>query len=259
MRGFDQPRQIRAQRGNGRFDRLGLLGGLHWWFAEVPREQRHDHAAAVGTLLLDGVHVEAEAAERFREELEMLVQDLGPRIRKYLDLLIAKREQTIGVIEAEDAQRTVNLAAVLGERGELVRLVVIAEEGVEHLFHVPQVRLDFASNLCDEQALLGAPAQLVERDYAPAGWDSPSTRGIEARQHRVDLLRELRRQAGVILEGALGEKQGGRIFHCQWLRHPPYRRLCWPSGEGRGQLRERLMLHLGGCGMHRAQRLPEFI
>ncbi len=152
-----------------------------------------------------------------------------------------------------------NLAAVLGERGEVGPLVVIAEEGIEHLLHVPQVRLDFASNLCDEQALLSAPAQLVERDYAPAGWDSPSTRGIEARQHRVDLLRELRRQAGVILEGALGEKQRGRVFHRQWLGHHPDRHLVEPLDERRGQLRERLMLHLGGCGMHRAQRLPEFI
>ena len=204
MRRFDEPRQIGAQQGNGRFDRLGLLGGLHRWFAEAPREQRRDHAVAVGALLLDGIHVEAEAAERFCEELEIVVQDLGPRIRIYLDLLIAHRQQSIGVIEAEDAQRTVNLAAVLGERSELGPLVVIPEEGVEDLLHVPQVRLDFASDLRDEQALLSAPAQLVERHCAPAGWGSSSTHGIEAREHRVDLLRELRRQAGVIFKRHLG-------------------------------------------------------
>ncbi len=157
----DQRGQRRAEPRDRRLDRLGLVDLHRLDLAQALRDQRRDQAVPVGPLLLHRLDVEPEPGQRLREALQIVVGDLGLGIRVVLDLLLARREQPLRVVEAQDRECAANLLAVLRERGEVGALAVVAEEGVEHLLHPAQVRLDLAPDLRDQHALLRALAHLV--------------------------------------------------------------------------------------------------
>ena len=179
------------------------------------REQRRDQPFAIGALLLDGLDVEAEARQRFGEQLEVLVGHRRLGIRVGLDLLLAQAEQTFRVGRARGSCSAPRICWLsFAERRELRALRAVAEERVEHLLHVPQVRLDLAADLREQHPLLRALRHLVEqRRRRGAGKRARRARGIEPRQHRLDLLREIGRQARVVLERALGQQHAGRVLH----------------------------------------------
>jgi len=186
----DELRQRRAQFGDGGLDRIAL-DDRRRRFTQALRNQRRDQPVALGALLLDRFDVEAEAGQRFRQQFEILIADCGFRIGIGCDLLLAELEQPIGFVETEDPQRAANLRAVLGQRREIGALVVVAEERVEHLLHVPQVRLDLAAHLREQHALLRTLAHFVQHRRAGRRGEFPLARRIEPREHCVDLLRKV--------------------------------------------------------------------
>ena len=250
----DQRGQRRAEPRDRRLDRLGLLDLHRLDLAKALRDQRRDQSIAIRTLLLDRLDVEAKPGQRLREALEVVVGDHGLRVRVVLDLRLAGGEQPLGIVEAQDREGAADLLAVLRERGEVGALAVVAEEGVEHLLHAPQVRLDLAPDLGDQHALLGALAHFVERGRLGSLTRASGPRRVEAREHRVDLLREVRRERRVVLEGALGEQKRRRVLHRERLRHAGGRHPVEPLDQRRGELHHRAVLDLGRLRVDRRQR-----
>ena len=253
----DELRQLRAQLVDRILDRFACVDRDGLRLPGAARDQRHDQALAVRPLLLDRLDVEPETRQRLGEQLEIVVVDLGGRVGVGLDLLLAQREQVLGLVEAQHAQRAAHLHAVARERGELAALRVVAEERVEHLLHVAQVGLDLATHLRDQHALLRAPAHLVERCHAAAGNAAARARGVEPRDQGLDLLREFRGQVRPVLERALGEQQAGRVLHRHRLGHAVGGQAVEPLHQRRGQLHQRALLHLRRLRVHRGERLLE--
>ena len=253
----DDLRQRAAQRRDLRLDGLAAVGRrCRRRPAEAPREQRRDQAVAVGSLLLDGLDVEAQAGQRLGEQLEVVVRDGGVGIGIGVDLVLAKPEELVRLVEAQDAQRPANLAAVLRQRRELGALAVVAEERVQHLLDVPQVDLDLADDLRDQQPLLRALRHLVEQRRGAGRPGGPvGLRGIEAGQHHVDLLREIRRQAGKILECAFGEQEARRVLHRQRLGHAERRHRVQTFRQRGSERHQRGVADVGGLGVHDRHRL----
>ena len=253
-----QLRELGAQLRDRRLDRVAaVVGHGHGRGALLAREQRCDQAVAVGTLLLHRLDVEPESGQRFREHLEVVVRDRRVRAGVGVDLQLARRQQAIGFVQAEHRQRAADLLAVLGERREVGALAVVAEERVEHLLHVPQVGLDLAADLREQHALLRAFRHFVEHRRGGRGAALAGARGVEAREHRVDLLREIAAQAAVVLERALRQQQGSRVFHRHRLRHAGRGHLVEALHQRRRQLHHRAVADLGRLRVHRRQRLLE--
>ena len=112
-------------------------------------------------------------------------------------------------------QRAHDLLAVVREGCKLGALVVISEEGVEHLLHVAQIGLDLARHLGEQQALLGAARHFVEHRRRALG---RRLARVEPGDHGVDLLGHLRRESREVLDQRLGEQQAGRIIHRHAIR-----------------------------------------
>ena len=94
----------------------------------------------------------------------------------------------------------------------------------------------FAHHLREQRALLRPPRHLVECRRSGFGL-APRLRRVQPRQHRIDLLGEIRRQVRVVLERAFGEQQRGREFHRERLGHPGFGHLLEARGERRGEPR----------------------
>ncbi len=254
MHFVNELRQRRAQFRDGGLDRVAL--GMRWRrrLAQSLGDQRRDQPVAIGTLLLDRLDVEAETGQRFRQQFEIVVADRRFRIGIRGDLLLAQLEQAVGFVQAQDAQRAADLRAVLGQRGEIGALRVVAEKAVQHLFDVAQIGLDLAADLRQQHALLRALAHLVEHRRRRRR-EAALARRVQPAQHRVDLARELRRQIRIVLERALGEQQRGRVFHRHRFGNARRRHLVQALDERRRQLHQRAVVNLGGLGMHGGQRL----
>ena len=137
----------------GRFERLD---------AQPARKHRFDQPLAVRPLLLDRLDVEPQSGQRFGEQFQILVRDRRIRLGVFVDLLLAQREELLGAAETEHFQCAGDLGAVVRQCREVGALGVIAEEGVEHLLHVAQIRLDFTGDLRQDQTFLRPPRHLVE-------------------------------------------------------------------------------------------------
>ena len=164
----------------------------------------------------------------------------GVRVRVAVDLLLAQAEQALGVVLLQHPQRAANLVAVLAERRDLGALRVVAEERVEHLLHAPQVGLDLARDLREQDALLRAAEDPVDQRPGGRGDRTRRLRRVEPRQHRRDLLREIAREAAEVLDGALGEQDARRVLHREHIRHVARRRhRVEPRDERRRQFGQR--------------------
>ena len=117
----------------------------------------------------------------------------------------------------EHGQRTTDLLERAIELGQIMSLGRIAKEGIERLFDLRQVVLDFPADLTDQQLFLGAPCHFVEqRDAFVGGGRLAGDAGIQTGHHQVDLLGEVGAQA---LETLLAFSKRG----CGATSSPPYR------------------------------------
>ena len=240
-------------RGLDRVGRVGLRRLRR--LTEPPREKRRDQALALGALLLDRFDVEAQPGQRFRKQFQVFVRHHRFGVRVGVDLLLAKPQQPLCIRKAQDLERAPDLLAVLAESRELGALRAVAEERIEHLFHVAKVRLDLAADLGQQQALLRPLRHLVQQRHGRrAGQRTQRARGVEPRQHRLDLLREIRREACVILERAFGEQHARRVFHGERLGNR-LRHLVQPLDEPRRQLHQRAVADFGNVLVDGRQRL----
>ena len=171
-----------------------------------------------------------------------------------VDLLLAQRQQLLGVREAKHLQRAHDLLAVVGERRQIGAFVVVPEERVEHLLHMPQVRLDFARDLGEQQTLLRTARHFVEQRRGGAA-RGPAR--IEPRDHRVDLGRQLRRGRRIVLDRRFGEQQSRRVFHGECFGNRSAGQLVQPVGQRSGQPRQRRLADRGGLVAHGGKRLLE--
>jgi hypothetical protein len=238
-----QPRQCATQFGDRILDRLRLDGNRLRRFAETFRDQRRDDPFAIGALVQYRVDVEPEPRQRFGEQFQSLLVDRRVGIGISLDLRLAQRQQAVGVVELQNAQRATNLLAVLRKRRKLGPARVVAEERIEHLLHVAQVRAHFAHHLRQQHALLRLLRHFVEHGRRRRRRAS-GARGVETLQHRLDLLAEFGRQVVEVLERALGEQQRRRELHRQRLRNAVGRHVGQARDEARRQPRQRGMLDL---------------
>ncbi len=146
--------------------------------------------------------------------------------------MLAQREQLLGFFETQHFQCAGDLCAVVGQCREIGTLGVIAEEGVQDLFHVPQIRLYLTGHLRQHQTFLRAPRHLVEdRRVRSVGQRLVLCRSVDPDQHCIDLLRKLRGNRGEVVQRGIGEKKAGRIFHRQRIGHGPGRELVEAAGE----------------------------
>ncbi len=118
-----------------------------------------------------------------------------------------------------------------------------------------QVRLNLAADLRQQHAFLRALAHLVQHGCTGRGGRPASPRGIQARQHRIDLLREIGAEARIVLEGGLGKQQRRRVFHRHRFRNPRRRHLVDALDQRRRQLHQRAVVNLRRLRVHRRQRL----
>src|ERR1043165_3227245 len=158
---FEQSRELRAQGRHCRLDRLGILDGFRRGFITPAREQWRNQAMRVAALLLDRLEVELQAAQRLRQKIELIAGNLGLGHRVSVDALVAEREESIGLVEAEHAQRAMNLPALLGERCERRSLGFIAQEFIERFLDAMQIRADLMPDLRQDHALLRTLAQVA--------------------------------------------------------------------------------------------------
>jgi hypothetical protein len=219
------------QIGDRGLDRVALVLAWLRGLAETPGEQRIDQALAVRSLLLDRLDVEAQPGQSLGESLEVLVDDRRLRVRVFVDPLLTQRKQLLSVIETQDLQRAGDLLAVARESGQIGALVVIAEEGVEHLLHVPQVGLDLARHLREEQPFLRAARHLVEHRRGDIGCGTILLGGVEARDHRIDLAGN---SAGLPEEFSSTDsaRRAGRVFHRHRLGSSLRQRIRRPAAPG---------------------------
>ena len=144
------------------------------------------------------------------------------------------------------------------QRREIGALAVVAEERVQDLFHVTQVRLDFARHLRQDESFLRPPRHLVEdgRDGG-ARYRLTLRRGVEPREHRIDLLRKLGRYRGEVIECGVGEQQAGGVFHCQRVRHVTGGELVETARKRRREPRKRRFADGGGLVAQLRQDLAQ--
>ncbi len=256
--GGDELGQLRLRVRDGGLDRgfagLGGAGRL----APTLREQGCDQALVIRTLLLDGFDVEAETRQGLGEQLEILVVHRRGGIGIRVDLLLTQGQQLRRRIEAQHTQRPADLVAVASERLQLAALAVIAEEGVEHLLHVPQVGLDLAPDLGEQQPLLCTARHLVDYRRRRRAFDHARVAGrIEAGEHRVHVGRELRGKCSGILERVLGEQQRRRELHRDGLGHVRVRHVVDSRREAADEMNERRVSDLGGVAVHGRERLAQ--
>ena len=216
-------------RGWGRIARNVALGSrfVRGFDARAPRRDRLHQRIEIGRAVLQRFDEKTESAHGLRDSLE--IGQLG-RIGvagEPLDFCMACGQRGHRPIRAQNRQRAGHLPDQAVEACEFAAPAGIAEESVQGRFDLREIALDLGHHLRHQQALLRLARHFVEHRHIRRVGDLTVETRVQACAHRHDLRRKLRRQAGEIVDRALGEQQRGRGLErdrfgdpARVLRHP---------------------------------------
>ena len=202
---------------------------------------------------------QAEAAEAFGDPVHVLQRGVALAGGAGLDQRFAERRDLGGALESQHGERAMDLPQVSVEAAERLARRQLARVGIEHLLHVLEIGEDLLRHL---RAQLQRADLLAEIGAQPGGRLAGrfALRGIEQpAAHDADLLLQVGRRAGEILEHALRQQEGrGHLDdHELALRRIRVGEPRRDEGDGVQQLDQVLVAELGGLRLEPAHQLAE--
>ena len=214
---------------------LDALGG-HLGFRHVSGVDRRRAGDPAGKGLeialaaRQGLHEEADQGEFARQLLEIGGIRHIVRLGKMLDLLTAGLE----ALHRREVSQHGECARHLAQGGIQCRQVGptgrVAEKGIERLFDLGQIVLDFPGHLTNEQLFLGPAHHLVQPRHALFFRQTAGNAGIQTGDHDVDLAGEIGTELAEMRLGILQQQNGRRHFHADAFAQPA-RLFCQPAAH----------------------------
>ena len=164
----------------------------------------------------NGVDVETKQRQFVGDTLEVAVLRLVVGLCKTFGFLAAGAQYADGAVVTQERECILCLVKNGIQRRQAVAHFRVAEEGVERLFDLAEIALDFARDLGDQQAFLRLARHFVkQRDFCVRFRRRAGKATVNARNGDVDLVGEVVAQVCEIFLRILRQQQAGGDFHGQ--------------------------------------------